>query len=65
MITKRQLGLGLIAGAMLFAAGTFASDWLGAGQYDGVGPLQRYALAAAALVTIVGATLLPLGDRPA
>lgn len=65
MVTKRQLGVGLISAAMLFALGTFVADWLEAGQFDGVGPLQRYALAAAALVAILGLTLLPLGDRPA
>jgi hypothetical protein len=44
---------------------TFAVDWLGAGNFQGVGPAQRVALIGAGLVIVVGITLLPLGDRPA
>lgn len=64
-ITKRQLGVILIAiglgGAVLIVAG----DLLGAGRHLGLGPVQRAALVAALALAIVGVTLLPLGNRPA
>ncbi|MFN2105671.1 MAG: hypothetical protein ACK2U5_05825 [Candidatus Promineifilaceae bacterium] len=65
MVTKRQLGLMLIALAVLAVAGSFVYDFLGGGQFSGIGPAQRLALLGAGLVALVGASLLPLGDRPA
>ncbi len=65
MVTKRQLGLLFIIIGIGAAAIMFAMDMLGAGQFQGIGPAQRRALLAAALVVCVGLTLLPLGDRPA
>lgn len=65
MMTKRQLGLLFIVmgvGAML---AMFAIDLIGAGQFQGIGPAQRRALVVAGLAILVGATLLPLGNRPA
>ena len=65
MITKRQLGIGFILLGLVAIIATFAVDWLGAGNFQGVGPAQRVALIGAGLVIVVGMTLLPLGDRPA
>ena len=65
MITKRQLGIGFILLGVLAIVGSFAVDWIGAGNFQGVGPAQRVALIAAGAVIVVGLTLLPLGDRPA
>ena len=65
MITKRQLGIGLILLSLFAVAGSFVIDFLGAGQFQGIGPAQRLALIAAGAVFLVGLTLLPLGDRPA
>jgi hypothetical protein len=65
MITKRQLGMGFILLGLVAIIATFAVDWLGAGNFQGVGPAQRVALIGAGLVIVVGITLLPLGDRPA
>ena len=65
MVTKRQLGLLFILLGAGAAAAMFAMDFLGAGQYQGIGPAQQKALIAAAIVVAVGLTLLPLGDRPA
>ena len=64
-MSKRQLGLLFIVLGTTAAAALFAVDLLGAGRFQGVGPVQRAALAAAALLVVVGITLLPLGDRPA
>lgn len=64
-MTKRQLGLLFILIGAAGAIAIFGVDLLGAGRFQGVGPAQRAALAAAALLVVVGITLLPLGDRPA
>jgi hypothetical protein len=65
MITKRQLGIAFILLGAAAIAGLFAWDLIGAGKFQGVGPAQRLALAGCGLLILVGATLLPLGNRPA
>jgi hypothetical protein len=65
MITKKQLGIGFILLGIAAIIGTFVVDLLGAGQFQGVGPAQKLALAAAGLVILIGVSLLPLGDKPA
>jgi len=65
MITKRQLGLIFLAIGVFGSIAIFAVDWLGAGEFQGIGPAQRVALLAAAGVALLGLTLLPLGDKPA
>ena len=65
MVTKRQLGLIFIALALLAIVGSFVYDFIGGGQFSGIGPAQRLALIGALLLGVVGLTLLPMGDRPA
>jgi hypothetical protein len=65
MITKKQLGIGFILLGIAAIIGTFVVDLLGAGQFQGVGPAQKLALAADGLVILIGVSLLPLGDKPA
>lgn len=65
MVTKRQLGILFLLMAILAVVGSFVYDLAGGGQFSGVGPAQRLALAGAGLLALVGVTLLPLGDRPA
>ncbi|MGD2078951.1 MAG: hypothetical protein PVH18_11245 [Chloroflexota bacterium] len=65
MVTKRQLGIGIAALGLLMGVGVLATDWLGAGNESGIGPLQRLALFAAAATLILGLTLIPFGERPA
>ncbi len=65
MVTKRKLGFLFIAGGVVGSVAIFAVDLLGAGDFQGIGPAQRLALAAAAAVVVLGLTLLPLGDKPA
>lgn len=65
MVTKRQLGLLLILGALLALIGLPVLDALGFGQFAGSGPAQRIAMGAAVVVGVIGLTLLPLGNRPA
>jgi len=57
-------GLCLLAGFGL-AVITLAADLVGAGRFGGLGPAQRQALAAAAVVFILGLSLWPGGNRPA
>lgn len=64
-MSKRQLGLLFIVMGAAGVVALLGVDLLGAGRFQGVGPVQRAALAAAALAIVVGMTLLPLGDRPA
>ena len=65
MVTKRQLGLLFIVLGVGAIIAMFAVDLIGAGQFQGIGPAQRRALVVAGLAILVGATLLPLGNRPA
>jgi len=65
MVTKRQLGLLFIILGVGAIIAMFAVDLIGAGQFQGIGPAQRRALVVAGLAILVGATLLPLGNRPA
>ncbi len=65
MITKKQLGLGFIGIGITAVMATFIYDFLGAGQFQGVGPAQRLALIGAGAVILVGLSLLPFGDKPA
>lgn len=65
MITKRQLGLGFMALGVVAFLATLLFDWIGGGNFSGIGPLQRLALIGAVLAFLLGLTLLPFGDRPA
>lgn len=64
-MTKRQLGFTFIALGISAVVALLAIDLIGAGNFQGVGPTQRVALLGAGIVTLVGFTLIPLGDRPA
>ncbi|MEM7333837.1 MAG: hypothetical protein AAF490_17245 [Chloroflexota bacterium] len=64
-MTKRQLGYLFILAGVGSSLGLFALDFLGAGQFQGIGPAQRLALLVAGGVTLLGISLLPLGDKPA
>lgn len=65
MVTKRQLGLFLTFFGILLTLGIFAVEWFEAGNFQGIGPLQRIALIISLAILIVGITLIPLGNRPA
>lgn len=64
-MTKRQLGYIIIALGVLAIVGSFINDLIGAGNFQGIGPTQRLAILGAIGVILLGASLLPLGDRPA
>ena len=65
MITKRQLGAGIAGLALIALLLTLTSDLLGAGNFQGIGPLQQITLIGSALLLVVGLSLIPLRDRPA
>lgn len=63
--TKRQIGIVLaIAGGIIFL-GILGLDVIGGGREGGIGPAQMAALFVMALVTLIGLSLIPLGDDPA
>jgi hypothetical protein len=69
MITKRQLGIGFMGMSILISVSAFAIDWWRSSNLQAftplIGPVQIASLIVAALLLLVGLTLLPLGDRPA
>jgi len=65
MVTKRQLGLFIVALSVVGTLGIIAVDALGAGQWGGLGPLQRLGIVGGVLAMVVGLALTRLGDRPA
>lgn len=65
MVTKRQLGIIFMVAGAAVVIGSFAVDLVGAGQFQGIGPAQQRALILATLAIVVGATLWPLGGKPA
>jgi hypothetical protein len=65
MVTKRQLGIFIIALSAVGVLGIVAVDALGAGQWSGLGPLQRLGIGLGFGAVVVGLILVRLGDRPA
>jgi hypothetical protein len=65
VITKRHLGIAFLVLGTAALLATLAVDLLDAGRHAGLGPTQRLALAAAVMVILLGASLVPFGDRPA
>ncbi len=63
--TKRQLGLLLLIIGIVGFAAVYGIDLVDVGREGGIGPVQRIALGALALMTVLGLTLIPLGDDPA
>jgi hypothetical protein len=64
-LTKRHLGALLFLGGIAAIAAILAIDILDVGRQGGIGPAQRIALGGAALLALVGLTLIPLGKQPA
>ncbi len=62
-LTKRQLGLLMLAGGVLGFAAVLAIDIIDVGREGGIGPVQTLTLIGCAAVALMGATLIPLGDR--
>jgi hypothetical protein len=65
MITKRHMGITLLVLGLTAVILVLAVDLVGAGAFSGMGPVQRLALVAGLVVTILGLSLVPFGNRPA
>ena len=65
MVTKRQLGLVFLFLGIAALLGLLAGDWLGAGRFSGIGPIQKLLMVAAGLIALIGISLIPLGNKPA
>jgi hypothetical protein len=65
MVTKRQLGIIVIALGLLVLFGVTGVDLIGAGKWEGFGPLQSIGIGLGATAIAVGCILIRLGDRPA
>lgn len=65
MVTKRQLGLFIVAVSVVGMASIIAVDILGAGKWGGFGPLQRIGIGLGLGAVMAGFILIRLGDRPA
>ena len=63
MVTKRQLGLAVIALGLLIVVGIIAVDYVGAGKWSEFGPLQRIGIGLSLTAIAVGLILVRLGDR--
>jgi hypothetical protein len=63
VITKQLLGLGFILLGGAAIVGMLALNLLGLTAHSGIGPAQQRAMLAAAVMIVVGVTLLPLGNR--
>lgn len=64
-ITKRQFGFGLATAGIFGFLGILAIDLVDIGREGGIGPAQSLALVLMVALTLVGLTLIPLGDTPA
>jgi hypothetical protein len=64
-LTKRQLGLLMVAAGALAFVAIIAIDIVDFGREGGIGPAQRIALGLAVVIVLVGLTLIPLKDQPA
>ncbi len=64
-LTKRQLGALLLIGGIVACAAILSIDVFDVGREGGIGPAQQIALGGAALITLIGVTLIPLGNQPA
>jgi hypothetical protein len=65
MVTKRQLGIIVIAVTFLGVAGIIGVDVVGAGEWSGFGPLQQMGIGIGVIGIVVGIILILLGNRPA
>jgi hypothetical protein len=63
-LTKRHLGVILLAAGLVLVAGMFVVDAVKS-QSDGIGTVQKLGILVGVTSVVVGLTLLPLGNRPA
>ncbi len=64
-LSKREIGLLCVAIGVISFLVVIGVDIVDAGREGGIGPAQRLAMAGTATLTIIGLTLIPLGDDTA
>ena len=62
-LTKRHLGVLLLVGGIAAFIAVLSVDVLDVGRQGGIGPAQRIALGGAALIALIGLTLIPIRDQ--
>jgi hypothetical protein len=63
--SKKQLGILCVVLGVAGLLAVLSIDILDAGREGGIGPAQRIAIGLTILLTLIGLTLIPLGDDPA
>lgn len=63
-LTKRHLGLLLLASGIMAFLAIIGVDLLDVGREGGIGPAQQLALVASAFIALLGLSLIPLGSAP-
>lgn len=63
--TKKTLGMLCVAIGIIGTIGIFAIDIIDVGRAGGIGPIQTVGLVVMISLTVLGLTLIPLGDDPA
>ncbi len=63
-LTKRQIGLLLFVSGLVGALALLALDAVFGGREGGIGPAQRAGIAFMIVITLLGLSLIPLGDAP-
>jgi hypothetical protein len=65
LITKRLVGIALGLFGLAIVLGTVGVDLIGAGKWGGLGPAQQLAIKVGLVISLIGLSLIPLGNRPA
>lgn len=65
MITKRMLGAALILAGIIVAVLALSVDLIGAGRWNGFGPVQTIGLSAGVFMALAGGILVRTNGRPA
>jgi len=63
--SKKQLGYLLVVVGVVGVVALLSLDVIDAGREGGIGPAQRLGLGFGLALTLIGLTLIPLGDDPA
>jgi hypothetical protein len=63
-VSKGQFGLVLLIVGGIALTGLLLLDVIGGGREGGIGPAQQIGIGLSALMTLLGLSLLPFGEKP-